>query len=74
MLKMVPVNFSTTVPRLIRRLGRERFIRATPPEVWAFFSTPVNLNELTPPNVGFPILGEPPVRRYAGQLMAYGQK
>ncbi len=68
---MAPGIFIATVTRMIRQLEREQFIRASPARVWAFFSTPVNLNELTPPSVRFQILGEPPGRMYAGQLIAY---
>jgi ligand-binding SRPBCC domain-containing protein len=48
-----------------------QFIPADPVRVWEFFSTPGNLNELTPPEVKFRILSELPARMYAGQLIAY---
>jgi len=56
---------------MIRQLRREQFIRATPDRVWEFFSAPQNLNELTPASVRFQILGDPPGRMRAGQLIAY---
>jgi tRNA modification GTPase len=56
---------------MIRTLQREQFIRATPAQVWAFFATPANLNEMTPPRVRFQIIGTPPTHMYAGQLIAY---
>ena len=56
---------------MIRQLRREQLIQAAPAEVWDFFSAPQNLNELTPPGVRFQILGEPPGRMHAGQLIAY---
>ncbi len=56
---------------MLRQLRREQFIRATPDQVWDFFSTPQNLNELTPPGVRFQIIGEVPGKMYSGQLIAY---
>jgi ligand-binding SRPBCC domain-containing protein len=56
---------------MIRHLHREQFIPAEPGRVWAFFATPVNLNELTPPEVKFQILGEPPAAMFAGQIIKY---
>jgi len=53
------------------RLLYTQFIPAAPAQVWEFFATPNNLNELTPPGVNFQILGELPERMYAGQLIAY---
>lgn len=48
-----------------------QFIPADPTTVWAFFATPRNLNELTPPGLKFRILSELPERMYAGQLIEY---
>lgn len=48
-----------------------QFIPADPTTVWAFFATPRNLNELTPPGLKFRILSELPDRMYAGQLIEY---
>jgi len=56
---------------VIRHLHREQFIPAEPARVWQFFATPVNLNELTPPDVRFKILGEVPARMFAGQIIKY---
>lgn len=56
---------------MLRQLHRDQIIRAELPQVWEFFSTPMNLNELTPPEVKFQILGESPGKMYAGQLIAY---
>ncbi len=52
-------------------LQREQFIPADPGRVWAFFATPRNLDELTPPDLRFQIRGEGPARMYAGQLIEY---
>lgn len=56
---------------MLRQLHREQLIRADPRRVWEFFSTPRNLNELTPPSVRFEILGNLPEKMQAGQLIAY---
>jgi ligand-binding SRPBCC domain-containing protein len=39
--------------------------------VWAFFATPRNLDELTPPDLRFRIVSAVPTRMYAGQLIEY---
>lgn len=56
---------------MIRHLRREQFIPADPGRVWAFFATPLNLNELTPPEVRFKILGDAPGAMFAGQIIRY---
>ncbi len=56
---------------MIRHLHREQFIPAEPARVWQFFATPVNLNELTPPDVRFKILGDVPGSMFAGQIIRY---
>lgn len=52
-------------------LLRAQLLPADPAAVWAFFATPRNLNELTPPDLRFRLLGEPPACMYAGQLLEY---
>lgn len=56
---------------MIRHLHREQFIPAEPARVWQFFATPMNLNELTPPDVRFKILGDAPGSMFAGQIIKY---
>lgn len=56
---------------MIRHLHREQFIPAEPARVWQFFATPENLNELTPPDVRFKILGAVPGRMFSGQIIKY---
>ena len=55
---------------MIHTLEREQFIPASFDHVWAYFSTPENLNALTPPEMHFKILGSPGPM-HAGQLIAY---
>lgn len=56
---------------MIRHRQRVQFIPAELTRVWQFFATPVNLNELTPPDVRFKILGEVPGRMFAEQIIKY---
>jgi ligand-binding SRPBCC domain-containing protein len=47
-------------------------IPASIEEVWAFFSTPANLNEITPGNIGFRLLsGDQQTALYEGQVFEY---
>ena len=39
--------------------------------LWDFVSTPLNLNDITPPDMAFEILGEIPEHTFAGQLIEY---
>jgi len=55
---------------MIHTLERTQFVKADPSRVWDFFSSPKNLDALTPPELTFEILGEPGPM-YAGQMIAY---
>lgn len=55
---------------MYRLLERTQDLAAPLDRVWDFFATPANLNELTPPDLRFVILGEPGPMR-AGQLIRY---
>jgi len=50
---------------------RELILNATAQEVWDFLANPVNLNELTPPDLQFEILSQLPERMYNGLLIHY---
>jgi ligand-binding SRPBCC domain-containing protein len=52
-------------------LHREQIIPASLERVWAYFATPRNLNEMTPPDMNFEFVygGNEPM--YAGQIIAY---
>jgi ligand-binding SRPBCC domain-containing protein len=56
---------------VIHTLQREQTVFGDPAAVWDFFATPRNLDALTPPSLRFEILGDPPARMYAGQMIAY---
>ena len=42
--------------------------------LWEFLSVPQNLNKITPPDMAFEIIGEPPEKAYAGLLLEYRVK
>lgn len=52
-------------------LLREQTIPADLDQVWRFFATPRNLDELTPPDLRFRILTEVPAEMYPGLLIEY---
>lgn len=56
---------------MIYTLHREQLIPATIERVWEYFSTPRNLNEMTPPDMAFEFEfgGDEPM--YAGQVIGY---
>ncbi len=56
---------------MIYTLHREQIVPASPERVWAYFATPRNLNEMTPPDMDFEFVqgGDEPM--YAGQVIAY---
>jgi ligand-binding SRPBCC domain-containing protein len=56
---------------MIHRLYRRQKIAAEMKSVWHFFSTPSNLNALTPPDLRFRIIGKLPLEMYQGQIIEY---
>jgi ligand-binding SRPBCC domain-containing protein len=56
---------------MIYTLHREQVISAPAERVWAYFATPRNLNEMTPPDMAFEFVhgGNEPM--YPGQVIAY---
>ncbi len=53
-------------------LEREQLIDTTIEKAWRFFSSPENLQELTPDDMGFNIVTEKPIpEMYEGQLLEY---
>lgn len=56
---------------MIYTLHRQQVIPASIERVWAYFATPRNLNEMTPPDMNFEFIhgGDEPM--YAGQLIDY---
>jgi ligand-binding SRPBCC domain-containing protein len=56
---------------MLHQLNRQQIIPATLEAVWAFFSNPRNLNQITPPDLSFEIIFGGQESMYQGQLMAY---
>ncbi len=56
---------------MIYTLLREQFIPASLEEVWNFFSTPRNLNRMTPPDMAFRFVSGGDEPMYPGQLIQY---
>ena len=55
-------------------LEQEQFLPITIEEAWEFFSSPANLDEITPPDLGFQITSAPENRLYEGQIITYRVK
>ncbi len=56
----------------VNTLRREMVVNAPLDEVWDFFSSPENLDELTPDNMGFEIISKRPLASmYEGQIIEY---
>jgi len=56
---------------VIHTLRRQQVVRASLEEVWDFFSTPRNLDALTPDELSFRIVGEIAETMYEGQIIEY---
>ena len=52
-------------------LEKKITLNAAPEEVWAFLATPLNLDELTPPDLEFRILSDLPDKMYNGLMITY---
>ena len=52
-------------------LERKITLNTDPDTLWKYLSTPVNLNELTPPDLNFQILSEVPDVMYNGLMILY---
>lgn len=55
----------------VSRLHRVQTLPVALPEAWAFFSDPRNLAAITPPDMAFEILSEPPPSIHAGLILVY---
>ena len=56
---------------MLHHLVQKQEINASLETVWDYFATPANLNELTPVDMQFEIVGGQIEKMYAGQLIAY---
>ncbi len=55
----------------MHQLEREVVLDCSPDTLWEFLSTPVNLNEMTPPSLHFQILSAVPDAIYNGLTLLY---
>ena len=69
---MVPATFSTLMK--IHRLEQHQRLPIPIGEAWEFFSSPANLNDITPPDLGFQITSAPETRMFEGQIITYRVK
>jgi ligand-binding SRPBCC domain-containing protein len=53
---------------------QEQFLPITLDEAWDFFSSPSNLDAITPQDLGFQITSKPEPKIYAGQIITYRVK
>ncbi len=59
---------------MIHHLHRQQPLNCSLEEAWEFFSTPLNLNRLTPKSVGFKIIHCAEGSMHQGQIIAYKVK
>jgi ligand-binding SRPBCC domain-containing protein len=55
----------------MHHLEKEITLNVSEEKVWEFLATPLNLNELTPPDLDFRILSELPDKMYNGLMIQY---
>ena len=58
----------------LHSLGQEQILPVSLPEAWEFFSSPRNLDAITPPDLGFRIVHCPSETMHEGQIIAYRVK
>ncbi len=58
----------------IHQLARRQHLAISIGEAWDFFSSPANLDLITPPDLGFQITSAPEPRMYEGQIITYRVK
>ena len=61
-------------PMTIHTLEQEQRLPLTPDAAWEFFSSPRNLDEITPGELGFKIVSLPGEKMYDGQIITYRVK
>jgi ligand-binding SRPBCC domain-containing protein len=59
---------------IVHQLQQEQRLPISREEAWAFFSTPRNLDSMTPPEIEFEIVSQPGERMYGGQIICYRMK
>ena len=56
------------------QLKRKQLIKADLQSTWDFFSSPLNLKKITPPELGFQVKTELPDKMYEGLMIEYTVK
>jgi ligand-binding SRPBCC domain-containing protein len=56
---------------MIKKIVSEQFLPISLDEAWDFFSSPKNLNEITPDTLTFKITSELPEKMYEGLFISY---
>ncbi len=56
---------------MIHTLEQSQFLPISRQDAWDFFSTPKNLDEITPDELGFKIVYQPGEKMYEGQIIEY---
>ncbi|MCD8553719.1 SRPBCC family protein [Seleniivibrio sp.] len=54
-----------------QKLERIQFMNVTAEKAWDFFSSPMNLAEITPPWLDFRVMSEVPEKMYEGMMVQY---
>jgi ligand-binding SRPBCC domain-containing protein len=58
----------------VHSLSQEQALPISRDEAWEFFSSPRNLEEMTPPGMGFKIVSLPSETLYEGEIVQYSVK
>lgn len=56
---------------MLHSIHSEQLLKTDRRKVWDFISSPHNLAKITPPHMGFEVLGQAPEATYAGQIIEY---
>lgn len=59
---------------ILHRLERGQFLPVSPAHAWDFFSSPANLDQITPRDLGFEITGGLEAKTREGQIITYRVK
>lgn len=66
---MKMINFSKHSG--VFRLENKEFLKTSIDKAWEYFSSPLNLKEITPPHMGFDITSPHEAKMYEGQIITY---
>jgi len=58
----------------VHSLNQKQWLPISSKEAWAFFSSPRNLEKMTPPGMGFKIVSLPSETLYEGEIIEYKVK